>query len=343
MRGAKGKAAGLAAIGGIAGLALNAADNMSGANLDAEMDSTLTYIKGGKDKKKAEDGADAKPQDAKLTIEEVKPLSVTAIESAIKHINEYDSESFKPLSEDETKHLTEGVKTTKLPLETLIALRHTVISQRIANKIAEVIEKAAELEADHKSGKTILEIANARKLPPLAVARQLLLSSGKNLKESRAILNGEEKAGGDLDKQIKEAAAMDHASKESMNAISEANSALTKKVKAMLDKAKAKYLTADDLAEEQTKDPDLGRPIATPDFAFKEPITINGKLVYWLDAKNHPLLTAALAPKLAKSMAYLASKYTKHFGHGAFIFTGVLPEVALETKKGPVDVDILVL
>lgn len=345
IRASKSGVAAIAAVGGIAATALGSMDMNNGYD-----DDTLTYIKGGaaankvkKDKSASETRANLKPQDGDITIEQIKPLDAKVVANAIEYINAYDVTSFKPLDDDEVKYLTEGVGKTKLPLETLISLRHIVVSQRIANKIAEVIEKSAEIDSEHQAGKTVVEIAKNLTLPPLAVARQILLTSGKTLKEARAILNGEEKSTTALDKQIKEAAALDHASRASMDAIALNNTKLTKKVKSILDKAKISYKTADQLKVEQTNDPELGRPVATPDFFFEAPVKINGTIVNWLDVKNQPLLSADLSPKLVKSMTYLAVKYNRHFGHGAFVFNGVLPGVALETKKGPVSVDIIAM
>ena len=55
----------------------------------------------------------------------------------------------------------------------------------------------------------------------------------------------------------------------------------------------------------------------TPDFLFKEPILLNGQLIYWLDAKNYYWYGS---PLTARSVARQAEKYTHAFGPGAFVF-----------------------
>ncbi|MEI6568517.1 MAG: TPD domain-containing protein, partial [Verrucomicrobiota bacterium] len=64
----------------------------------------------------------------------------------------------------------------------------------------------------------------------------------------------------------------------------------------------------------------------TPDFLFNEPICINGRTVYWLDAKNYLWYGS---PLTARSVIAQAEKYTKAFGPGGFVFHhGFLPGTA---------------
>jgi hypothetical protein len=65
----------------------------------------------------------------------------------------------------------------------------------------------------------------------------------------------------------------------------------------------------------------------TPDFLLSAPVTINGRLVHWLDAKNYCHYGAALT---ARNITAQAEKYTKAFGPGAFVFHyGADPDCAL--------------
>ena len=81
-----------------------------------------------------------------------------------------------------------------------------------------------------------------------------------------------------------------------------------------LDKYNIKYITQEKLVKRQTKK--YGRPVITPDFLFKKGIIINGRKVYWIDAKNYYGCEGFLLYKAKKQ----ADKYHKKFGPGAICF-----------------------
>ncbi len=80
------------------------------------------------------------------------------------------------------------------------------------------------------------------------------------------------------------------------------------------------FKTENDLRAEHAARRDT-TPLMTPDFLFTQPVTIDGRRVAWLDAKDFMAYDGKL---VAKSLARQAAKYTARFGPGAFVFSGGL-------------------
>lgn len=281
-----------------------------------------------------------------LELKQPKPLDQKTVDEAMSVINE--KLSYGPLDESEKKSLEAGAKKLSVDPGFIIKMRHVATHQNIANKTSDVINNSTEIAKEHAGGKTIMQIAKDRNLPPASIARQILLGKGYDIKTIRSMFQGETPPPEDMVAQLKEVEANDYTSHSNIKKIYADADKFKAKVAAWLDKNKVKYKTADDLKKEQIADPKYGRPIATPDFFFMEPIKINGNLVNWLSTKDFPLFKTERMQiggrdsKMLKQMAYAVMKYNKNFGRGAFIFSeGVQQGVELATKQGPVDVDLL--
>lgn len=276
-----------------------------------------------------------------------------SIDDLIDKINKFHT--FAPLNAEEKKHLEKSVAEvnkahkTNFTMDDGISIRDIVVSQRIANHIGKVIEQNDKIVEASNGGKTALEIATEMKLPPLAVAKQILLAQNNgDMKKVNEMLHDRELLPSDMLAQIEEASSADHGGRENMQAILDKSAQYENKVAKLLSKAKIDYKTESQLKEEQTSDSRFGRPVATPDFFFKNPIKLNGNLINWIDAKNFPLFTSDKLtdgehlPKIIKGMNRQALKYNKNFGRGAFVFAGgVQKDITLSTKQGPVDVDLV--
>jgi hypothetical protein len=82
--------------------------------------------------------------------------------------------------------------------------------------------------------------------------------------------------------------------------------------------------------------------IATPDFLLKTPIKINGHKVYWIEAKDMPLIDYFFIHKTVKRQA---AKYLAAYGPGAFIFSCGLGNKSghIDAPKATIDAGILML
>lgn len=267
-------------------------------------------------------------------------LAAKAVSDAVAYISEYDT--FAPLDAKEQKHLEAGAKKLGMSVDQLVAMRHVIVSQKIAGRISDVIQNAEKIYEAHSGGKSMLDIANDMKYPPLAVARQILLKD-HDMQAVRAMLSGEEKLPAELDKQVHECIAADHGGEPSMEKIMAEHKKFEKAVAAFLKKSGVEFETEEDLKKSQTADPKFGKPVATPDFFFKNPIKINGKLINWLEIRNYPMFDLSSVsgedrvPKIIKNVMHQSSKYNRHFGSGAFVFRGIQPGVVVSDAKAEIE------
>lgn len=250
--------------------------------------------------------------------------------------------NYAPLSDAETKKLTTAAKKLGVAQSMLVSVRNILASQAVSDRVPAVIEAKDKITALSAAGKSILEIASELELPPISVARQLLLNEGKSLNEARTIITDptiEHK----LRVGIDEAAAADVSGRASMKIIADAAELFEKRVADELTAAGIKWIGEEKLREVQTANPKLGRPVATPDFFFETPIMLNGKTVNWIDAKDYPLFAGPdVLSRYHRSLVRQAEKYNGHFGRGAFVFNGgVVANATLLNKQGSVvDVDL---
>lgn len=248
--------------------------------------------------------------------------------------------NYAPLTDAETKKLGAVAKKLGVSLSMLVSARNILASQAVADRVPAVIEAADKISALNADGKSILEIAAELGMPPISVARQLLLNEGKSLNEARSIITDptmEHK----LRVGIDEAAAADVSGRASMKVIADAAGVFEKRVADELSAAGVKWIGEEKLREVQTANPKLGRPVATPDFFFETPIMLNGKTVNWIDAKDYPLFAGPdVMPRYYKSLVRQAEKYNGHFGRGAFVFNGGMIDGATLLNKQGVAVDV---
>lgn len=273
----------------------------------------------------------------------VTKLDAGAITKAISEIESIHT-GFGPVTDADIKKFGAVAKSLKLDPSVVEKLSNIVVSGKIAQSVSNVIAASDEIVAASASGKTIVDIANEKSMPPIAVARQILLTRGNNLQKIREMLQGKEKLPDDLAEQVADAAKLDHSSSINMDAIKAVSAKHEATVAAWLKKNKVAFKTEEQLRAEQTANPQFGKPIATPDFFFEEPVKINGELVNWLEAKDWPLFESEgpIASRMLRSLTQQAIKYNRHFGRGAFIFScGIVDGVKLSTDKGPIDAVLL--
>jgi hypothetical protein len=185
----------------------------------------------------------------------------------------------------------------------------------------------AKILAAYRAGVPVTEIAARRRLPPLAVARQLLIELGRSAADVRALLREPDAAGSASGQAKLRADPETRALADQLGAVNAAD--LGSRVNAdriragatAFEETVARFLTAAGVkfeTEETLRAADVATPL-TPDFLLREPVTIAGRPVYWIDAKAYPMYGSRL---VTKKLAQQAQKYTAAFGPGAFVFAG---------------------
>jgi hypothetical protein len=186
----------------------------------------------------------------------------------------------------------------------LAAQRAGVLAQRYGRKILE----------SHRAGKSVIEIAQQRRLPPVAVLRQILIETGHNAADVRRMLQTPSTLPAPLSTQADKIFEADLGSRVNAERIQAAATAYEDALGARLHALGVEFTTERD-ARNSPQQPNA----LTPDFLLTQPVIINGRVVYWIDAKNYPMYGGRL---VAKGLIRQAQKYTEAFGPGAFVFSG---------------------
>lgn len=190
----------------------------------------------------------------------------------------------------------------------LASQRAGVLAQRHGDKIL----------AKHRAGVPILEIAKHWRLPPVATLRQVLIELGNSAADVRRLLQEPSSLPGALSSQAAAVFEADLGSRENSDRIQAAATAYEEELGARLRGLGVEFATERDIRAGWNK-PGAVQNTLTPDFLLTRPITINGKAVHWIDAKNYPMYGSRL---VAKGLSRQAQKYTEAFGPGAFVFSG---------------------
>lgn len=250
---------------------------------------------------------------------EIPKSTITLTDDDLKKIAADLPKTFEPLTA-KSPEIADLAKKYKLPARVILGIRNFMNQAKMPEFIKTV--KDSPLTT---SSKPSLEVAKELHVPPSAVVKQRLLNEGKLWDEVQNILKNPTE-------DIIDALRADHLSSLNMEPFYEESKKFQDTVAKKLKAAGIKdYLSADELRAEQTADGK--KPVATPDFFFKTPITVSpqNEVVHWIVLKDYPLLNSKVligAPDeqsmQIKRMASLAKKYNKHFGPGAFIFSGGL-------------------
>jgi hypothetical protein len=197
----------------------------------------------------------------------------------------------------------------------LAALRRLEVAQAVRRAGTRAQRYGAQLAAKVKAGRPLLALATEYQLPPLAVARQVLIEEGLDAGAVRAALRDPSRLPPGLERlaaQLPAALEADQSSPQNERQIREASQAFEDAVGAELRRLGLAFRTE----AEQRAAP--GAEL-TPDFLLTAPAAINGRPVAWLDAKNQP---AVDHPIVRKGLQRAAERYTARFGPGAFVFNG---------------------
>jgi len=168
-----------------------------------------------------------------------------------------------------------------------------------------------------QSGMTLEMAVRTKRLPPLLILREYLLTSGFDGVIIRDMLRGGTCAISKYNTMVQYAVANDLNAPLRADRANEEAGKYEERVEMWLREHGVTYKTQATLMKEQM---DLyGRAINTPDFLIIGPVHINGVRVHWIDAKNYLYTGISF---LAKGLRKQAERYVKAYGNGAFLFSG---------------------
>lgn len=174
------------------------------------------------------------------------------------------------------------------------------------------IDKIVEL---YENEIDILILSSKFDFPPVALMRSILIRRGyskdnvKKITKDPSLLEGYDK------EQFMRAIENDYIGDFEQDKIVESANNFEKEIEVFFDKKHIPYRTQADLARDQIQL--ISRAVITPDLYFPQGVMINGKKLYWIDAKNY---YGGNAFYVYNSVSKQANKYTKMYGEGAFIF-----------------------
>jgi len=214
---------------------------------------------------------------------------------------------FGPAGETERAEL--AAADTGLRPDQLLALRDTETTFLSQTGGVRALQLGSDLAAEHARGATVLDLAKKYDLPPLAIAKQLLLETRYDAPTVRRLLREPTALPPRLAAELPAILAADLSSAPNQMATAAAAAAFERSVAARLRKLGVRFRTEDELKERGAA--------LTPDILLTTPVRINGHPVHWIDAKNYMWYGSRLT---ATSLARQAMKYAAAFGPGAMVF-----------------------
>ena len=234
-----------------------------------------------------------------------------------------ESRSFGPVTAKEKEALTAEAERLRskygieISTEQLVAVRNMEIALEAKKSGARALQLGPDMLAASNKGDSVIAIARRYRLPPMTVLKQILMELGFTYEEARELATRDpENMPSNLAREARAIAEADLGSRLNAVAIRDKSRAYEEAVKLHLQKLGLKFKTEEDLrTRKQTS------PVLTPDFLLDEPVTIDGKVVHWIDAKDYPMFESKL---VMRNLAIQNAKYNKAFGPGAMVFSGGL-------------------
>jgi len=201
-----------------------------------------------------------------------------------------------------------------IPFKTILSMRCEYITDLIIKNHHKVIPKILHGEIETSS---ITVLSEKYKLPPIALLKISLSKNGYSAQDIHNILHEIPTSQPITDvyrRQVNEAIANDGFTiidnkQQLANSLN-----FEKDIQNILENLGVTYKTQDELTAEQIKT--HGKPISTPDFLITSNLTINGRKIHWIDAKNYYL---SCFPFTVNKIKGQTKKYIDLYGYGAII------------------------
>ena len=201
----------------------------------------------------------------------------------------------------------------------LVAIRRMEVGLAARRSGVLALRHGEAIAAASRAGRPVLSIAAQYRLPPVTVLRQILLEEGYSSQEVRDAIAAPDTLPPQLAAEAPAIFEADIGSRLNAERIRAEAQEYEDAVGDHLRALGLDFETENDLRARAPPPPEL--PPLTPDFLFRSPVIIDGRPVYWLDAKAYPLYGSKL---VAASLAKQAKKYLARFGPGAMVFGGGL-------------------
>jgi hypothetical protein len=198
------------------------------------------------------------------------------------------------------------------------SIRSAHIQNKIIMRHTKLKDNTSHLYNLFKQGKKIIDLTLKYDFPPMSIIRQFLIlkNSKKNVKE---LLKNPSKIHDEkLRNEIKiiEENRLDVFVTLDQSTTQDYAEAFEINMGSFLKQYGVKFKTQEELSQEQISK--HGKAINTPDFLIESDLTINGKKINWIDAKN---FYGADTWMINKSISKQTKKYVDEWGSGAIWFS----------------------
>jgi hypothetical protein len=217
---------------------------------------------------------------------------------------------------------------TKVPLDTAISIRNTVLKDKIIRGYSKMNQLISRISVEYNK-KSIIELSEQYDFPPLNLLRGILLFRQFNPTQIYDIFAGRKSPAPTLSgrnlEQYKIALANDAEASFNQKELTEIAAKNEARIVSYFNSIGIAMKTQNELVKEQMED--HGRAVATPDILFTEPVYINGVRTHWIDYKDY---TATEIPFIYNSNVDQSARYVEKWGSGVMCYrNGVVSGVTI--------------
>jgi hypothetical protein len=234
----------------------------------------------------------------------------------IKLINKNPPNSYNIMKTNEIDSIQNKVQSKynfTIDPKIIVSIKSSYMKDYIINNYKNIYKYAHKIQHDYNNT-NILLLSKKYDLSPVTIINFIFEKKYKNklsnIVKNISILNHYDK------KQLYIATSNDiyYQLDQTSNAVNAED--FEKKIEEFLINNKIKYMTQEQLTQEQMKQ--YGKAINTPDFLIKSELIINGQKINWIDAKNfYGSNIGFIKKKINKQII----KYITEYGSGCIIFS----------------------
>ena len=246
------------------------------------------------------------------------------------------------LDDDAVEGIGDRLKTHNMSVDQGLSLRKALMQEKAVYGHYKMMNKSNTFLKRYENGESVLQLSRRFDFPPVAIFRSILTARGWSKVKIRDSLRSPKKLLSTRDaEEFQKAEEKDRVTNVDQGETAVRADLFEVVVEKYLDTLGIKYRRQEELLKEQQKE--HGRPLNTPDFLIMDKLTINGKLIAWIDAKNFYGANVSFAKKKTKKQM---NRYIDEWGAGAIVYRhgfcdGMLIPGVLMLDQTPLDITIM--
>ncbi|GFH58884.1 hypothetical protein CTEN210_15360 [Chaetoceros tenuissimus] len=238
------------------------------------------------------------------------------------------------------KKLEGFLSSTSMTMEQAKSLRNSILQDKVRNTHHKVVNQSKKLHERYIAGESVLSLSRELDCPPLAIYRALLSELGHSKGQIKKIIKAK---GNGLDQrsidELRIAEDNDFISSTDQDQVRKEAQEFEDTLEIFFKEKGIRFITEGKSTDWQKKT--VGKAVATPDILFLDNVTINGKQINWIDAKN--FYGSSLSKRTVNDSKKQMKKYHDHFGSGAIVYANGfssdinIPDCLLLDQRGKIN------